>query len=320
MSDALSTKARAFLRSVEHADEPTRDDFDRVRAGLKEHLAASIAAGVAVVVTAKTSDAAGVTATATTTAASVAGSAVPPASVAAGGAGALVAKLTATVLVISAVAGGTTAVVRHVLASDLEQSVAPPMRDSLRSSGSTRAQQQLPGAPMAAAPQPVQPTTALAPAPTPEPAPSPALRRAIAGTESPPAPAAATVRATATATVPAPATATVPASAPATVPASAPATTNDPPHPSDLDAEIALLRDVRSALHAGDAASALSLLDQHDHLYPAGALGEDAAAERICALCALGRASQAGALADRFLATHRSSPHAASVRASCGAN
>jgi|HubBroStandDraft_1064217.scaffolds.fasta_scaffold131069_2 hypothetical protein len=312
MSDALSTKARVFLRSVEHADEPTRDDFDRVRAGLKEHLAASIAAGVAVVVTAKTSDAAGVTATATTTAASVAGSAVPPASVAAGGAGALVAKLTATVLVISAVAGGTTAVVRHVLASDLEQSVAPPMRDSPRSSGSTRAQQQLPGAPMAAAPQPVQPTTALALAPTPEPAPSPALRRAIAGTESPPAPAAATVRATATATVPAPAT--------ATVPASAPATTNDPPHPSDLDAEIALLRDVRSALHAGDAASALSLLDQHDHLYPAGALGEDAAAERIYALCALGRASQAGALADRFLATHRSSPHAASVRASCGAN
>jgi hypothetical protein len=37
-------------------------------------------------------------------------------------------------------------------------------------------------------------------------------------------------------------------------------------------------------------------------------------------LCARGEASQARALADRFLATHPSSSYAASVRASCGAN
>jgi outer membrane protein assembly factor BamD (BamD/ComL family) len=95
-----------------------------------------------------------------------------------------------------------------------------------------------------------------------------------------------------------------------------------PPAPalSALDAEIALLRDARSALHGGDAAGALSLLDAHDRLYPAGALGEDAAAERIYALCALGQTSQARALAARFLAAHPSSPHAASVGATCGAN
>jgi hypothetical protein len=97
-------------------------------------------------------------------------------------------------------------------------------------------------------------------------------------------------------------------------------TTNEPPQPSALDVEIALLRDAHSALHAGNATRALSLLDQHDQLYPAGVLEEDAAAVRIYALCAVGQAAQARALADRFLASHPSSPHAASVRASCGAH
>jgi outer membrane protein assembly factor BamD (BamD/ComL family) len=94
---------------------------------------------------------------------------------------------------------------------------------------------------------------------------------------------------------------------------------NPAPGPSSLDTEIALLRDARSALRAGNAAHALALLDEHDRLYARGALAEDSAAERIYALCALGRSADAGALATHFLAAHPGSPHAASVRASCGA-
>jgi outer membrane protein assembly factor BamD (BamD/ComL family) len=89
--------------------------------------------------------------------------------------------------------------------------------------------------------------------------------------------------------------------------------------PSSLDAEIELLRDARSALHAGDPSRALTLLDSHDRLYPTGALAEDAAAQRIYALCALGRTGEARTLVPRFLAAFPASPHAASVRGSCGA-
>jgi hypothetical protein len=73
-------------------------------------------------------------------------------------------------------------------------------------------------------------------------------------------------------------------------------------------------------LRAGDPTGALGLLDKHDRLYPAGALAEDVTAVRIYALCALGRTGQAHGLTVRFLAAYPSSPHAASVRTSCGNN
>jgi outer membrane protein assembly factor BamD (BamD/ComL family) len=87
---------------------------------------------------------------------------------------------------------------------------------------------------------------------------------------------------------------------------------------SSLDAEIALLRDARSALQSGNPSRTLQLLDTHDRLYPSGALAEDCAAERVYAYCAMGDPTQARALAERFLAAHPGSPHAASVRTSCG--
>ena len=292
MSDALSPKSQAFLQSVQDADDPTRDDYDRVRAGVKARLAASVAAGVAALVTAKTvaaSEAAAltaVTATATTatavtavTAASVgSGAAVPM-----GSAGvAFATKLVAVVLVVGAAAGGTTAVVRHQQA--MHASAAEVTTVHVASNVPRDLQ-----APQARPPMPLPPTLATALA-TIEPTSPPALTPPPAAALSPaPSPTIATALTTETASA-----------------------------PSSLDAEIALVRDARAALRGGDAARALALLDEHTRRFSRGALAEDCDAERIYALCALGRSSEARSLASRFLTSHPASPHGASVRASCG--
>ena len=87
---------------------------------------------------------------------------------------------------------------------------------------------------------------------------------------------------------------------------------------SPLDAEVAILREARQALRDGRAARALALLDEHGRRFPQGVLAEDCAAERVFALCAVGRVGQARAEGLRFLASHALSPHADAVRASCG--
>ena len=297
MSDALNAKSQAFLRSVQDDDDPSREDYDRVRAGVKGRLAASVAAGVAALATAKTaaaSQAAAVTATTTvaagaaggTTAAIATGAAIPASGVGA----ALVTKLAAVVLVVGAVAGGTTAIVSSRQSSPATTTTAPvdiaPSAHNLKN------------------PPRVQP---------------PAIPPAIAA----PAPSVETATLVATATVtstavapPSPAP-VIPMGTPAaTAPATAAAETA--PVPSPLDAEIALVRDAREALRVGNPARALALLDDHARRFSGGALAEDSDALRIQALCALGRAGEARGLATRFLASHSASPYAPSVRASCG--
>jgi hypothetical protein len=291
MNDRLSPKARAFLRSVQDSDEPTRADFDRVQAQVK---IASMAAGAAVVVTAKASGALAATTNATTSGATgiaATGGIAPPAALATGGA-TLVAKLTVAVLVVGAAAGATTAAVRRASSNE-------PPRVTVHAGGAS-------GLGTMSQP-PKMPRAGAAPVPVTSPSESESASVPVEVLPRAPMPGSVLPRALASA----------PASKPPSAPPSAP--TTDPQPPSSLDGEIALLRDARSALNAGDAALALSLLDQHDRLYPGGVLGEDGAAERIYALCALGEASQARALADRFLASHPSSPHAGAVRASCGA-
>jgi hypothetical protein len=296
MSDALSPKSQAFLRSVQDADDPTRDDYDRVRAGVKARLAASVAAGVAALVTAKTvaaSEAAVLTAAAATATTATAVTAVTTASVGGGAAVptgsagvAFATKLVAVVLVVGAAAGGTRAVVRHqqaMHASAAEATMVHATADVPRDLQ----------APQARPPMPLPPTLATALA-TVEPT-------------SPPAPPALT---------PPPASAPSPAPSPAL--ATALTTTETAFAPSSLDAEIALVRDARAALRGGDAARALALLDEHTRRFSRGALAEDCDAERIYALCALGRSGEARSLATRFLTSHPASPHGASVRASCG--
>jgi hypothetical protein len=91
-----------------------------------------------------------------------------------------------------------------------------------------------------------------------------------------------------------------------------------PGSPSILESETRLVGAGVAALHAGDAARALTLLDQHAREYPHGILAEECAAERVAALCALGRAAEARQAAAAFLRDHVRSPLSPRVRGLCG--
>ena len=314
MSDALNPKAQAFLRSVQDSDEPTRDDFDRVRVGVKAHLAASVAAGVAALVTAKAaaaSEAAAITAvtatattavTAATTATVGSGAAVPTSGVGV----AFATKLVAAVLVVGAAAGGTTAVVRH------QQAMHPSAVEATTVHVASNAPVPLQPA-QARPPMPLPPSLAAYPRP---PCDAHASRRRPPRPRSRPRPR------------PFPRLRPRPRPRPRSPPPPPPPRPR-PPSPSPPRPPLALLpppstprspssRDARSALRSGGAARTLALLDEHARRFPRGALAEDCDAERIFALCALGRDGEARSLASRFLTGHPASPHAPSVRASCG--
>jgi hypothetical protein len=86
---------------------------------------------------------------------------------------------------------------------------------------------------------------------------------------------------------------------------------------STLEAETRLLRAADVALRSGDAQRALALLDEHAARFPAGVLEEERAAERVLALCSLGRTHEAQADVERFLRERPRSPLADRVRSSC---
>ncbi|MFO0608392.1 MAG: hypothetical protein U0324_34820 [Polyangiales bacterium] len=64
---------------------------------------------------------------------------------------------------------------------------------------------------------------------------------------------------------------------------------------------------------------ALSLLDEYAAAHPAGVLRQEAAAQRVLALCARGRDAEARAVAADLLREAPRSPAATRVRASCAA-
>jgi hypothetical protein len=90
-------------------------------------------------------------------------------------------------------------------------------------------------------------------------------------------------------------------------PASTERTASAPPSaaavPSTLSAERAVLEDARAALATGDAARALSLLDQHVHRFPKPQLAEEREALAIQALVLLQQYGEARARASRFRAS-----------------
>jgi hypothetical protein len=72
------------------------------------------------------------------------------------------------------------------------------------------------------------------------------------------------------------------------------------PSGSSLSAERAILDGARSALTAGEAARALSLLDQHARRFPRPQLGEEREALAVQTMVAAGRYDEARARAARF--------------------
>jgi RNA polymerase sigma-70 factor (ECF subfamily) len=84
-----------------------------------------------------------------------------------------------------------------------------------------------------------------------------------------------------------------------------------------LESETRLLRDASLELRASHPERALRLLDDHARSFSGGALVEERRAERILALCALGRAAEARAESESFLQERPRSLLADRVRASC---
>jgi hypothetical protein len=82
--------------------------------------------------------------------------------------------------------------------------------------------------------------------------------------------------------------------------------------------ETRLLRSAEEALQRNDAPRALSILEEHARTFPHGVLSEERSAQRVSALCKLGRVGEAQREAARFLASTPSSPLGDGVRRSCG--
>lgn len=114
---------------------------------------------------------------------------------------------------------------------------------------------------------------------------------------------------------PAPAVSAAPARGVASRAVRAPRPVTSAPAVAD---EVAILTRAYSALGHGDPAKALAELDEHADRFPDGALAEERAAQRVLALCRLGRVEEARADAARFLEKYPASPQAPRVRSSCG--
>ena len=96
---------------------------------------------------------------------------------------------------------------------------------------------------------------------------------------------------------------------------------NASPAPAVLNAETLaeetrLLRDADQALRAGNAARALTLLDEHATRFPRGALAPERVAESLIARCQLHQSSVK--VARGYLAGHANSAFAARIRDACG--
>jgi len=106
-----------------------------------------------------------------------------------------------------------------------------------------------------------------------------------------------------------------PPPAPADTPVPSPAATATAAAPraravtaaGDLADQVALIDSARAAVSASAGARALEILRRYQERYPAGSFRPEAASIKIEALMKLGRASEARALAERFVAEHRGS-------------
>jgi hypothetical protein len=82
----------------------------------------------------------------------------------------------------------------------------------------------------------------------------------------------------------------------------------------ELGEQVAALDRAERALASGDAALALSLVEEYEQRFPAGSLLQEATVVRVDALSKLGRREAAAEVGRAFLASHPTSPYAAKVR------
>jgi hypothetical protein len=173
---------------------------------------------------------------------------------------------------------------------------------------------------------PFEPELAAAPQPPPPPAAtevqateSPVAAAPRAGDAVAPAAPARVAAAPAAPAAPVAAAAVVPvpvAAAPRATAASPGAPRPAAPAVDPLLAETERLRAVHGALHEGDPARALALLERGGER--GGQLAEERAAARVVALCRLGRVAEGRAALARLATANAGSPYLARARASCG--
>jgi hypothetical protein len=84
-----------------------------------------------------------------------------------------------------------------------------------------------------------------------------------------------------------------------------------------LEEEIALLSRAETALHSGNAALALAVLNEHERQFRHGQLVQERIAARVRALCALGREAEADALLTQL---SPKSPYGRQSRQACGSS
>lgn len=84
-----------------------------------------------------------------------------------------------------------------------------------------------------------------------------------------------------------------------------------------LREETAQLRQAQQALRGGQAARALTMLDEQGRLFARGVLGQERMVTRILALCALGRRGEAQRLGAAMERASPRSPHLTTLRNSC---
>ena len=84
--------------------------------------------------------------------------------------------------------------------------------------------------------------------------------------------------------------------------------------PDSIALEVDLLDRARAANARGANREALDLLGRHDRDFPASRLGPEALVLRLTALVQLGRASEARALAERYLERQPGGAHAEQIR------
>jgi len=350
----LGAAERALLARVSDAHDPSDADRARVRAALAARLgtAAGLGVGAALGAAATAQGAtAGVTGVAATTKVVAAGAAGLGAAGSAAAAGtALVTKVVLAVALTATVGvGATVKLARHGA-----RAPGTPARTERHGGHATTVApralalagpEQPPHEAPPEAPPVVAPAAAVVVAPAAEPRrPAPPASPAPAATlpDPPVAPAPTAAAPPSPLRPPAPEPAAATEVAPkradptATSAAAPPSDRHSPPAPAnggqacgpsrgDLDGprpeftvadEARLVHDGVRALHEGQPACALTLLDTHAHFYPRGVLAEERDAERALALAQLGRMMEARAAAAAFLRAHPASPLGARLRQS----
>jgi outer membrane protein assembly factor BamD (BamD/ComL family) len=81
---------------------------------------------------------------------------------------------------------------------------------------------------------------------------------------------------------------------------------------------VSLISEMQVALRAGETARVLSLVEEHERLFPASAWTPEREGARVLAACPGKNADEARSLGQSFLAAHPQSPLGARVRVTCG--